>query len=148
VSGQLHIPGTLSWGRSPQYPLDRRLGQTQSWSGSGGKQKYPCPCQESKPNHSPRRQSLFEWAVWLMNSIYDKIFVIKFYNPCLKLSNCEWTNIWGFWVNWHDQSRISKCTYFRPNFALRGMKTNHKYKSISQMKIRISNKIASTNKPK
>jgi len=33
------------WER-PWYPLDRRLGGPQSWSGGGGEEKSPCPCQE------------------------------------------------------------------------------------------------------
>jgi hypothetical protein len=32
VSGQLHDPAALSPGKSPQYPLDRRLGGPQSRS--------------------------------------------------------------------------------------------------------------------
>jgi len=32
VSGQLHDSAALPWGRSPHYPLDRRLGGPQRWS--------------------------------------------------------------------------------------------------------------------
>jgi hypothetical protein len=43
-------------GKSPWYPLYRRLGGTQSWSEHYGKiEKHPCPCQESNtgdPAHS------------------------------------------------------------------------------------------------
>jgi hypothetical protein len=39
VSGQLHAPVALPQDRSPWYPLARRLGGPQSWSGRGGKEK-------------------------------------------------------------------------------------------------------------
>jgi hypothetical protein len=35
VSDQLHAPAALSKGRSLWYPLDRRLGGSQSWCGRG-----------------------------------------------------------------------------------------------------------------
>jgi len=37
VSDQLHAPAALPPGKNPRYPLDRRLGGTQSRSGRGGK---------------------------------------------------------------------------------------------------------------
>jgi hypothetical protein len=39
VSGQLHAPAALPHGKSPWYPLDRRLGGLQSRSGRGGGEK-------------------------------------------------------------------------------------------------------------
>jgi len=42
VSGQLHAPATSppgKEGKSPWYPLDRRLGGPQSHSGHGGEEK-------------------------------------------------------------------------------------------------------------
>jgi len=39
VSGQLHTPAALSPGRSPWYPMDRRLGGPQSWAGCSGEEK-------------------------------------------------------------------------------------------------------------
>jgi hypothetical protein len=36
VSGQLHAPAALPQGKSPWYPLDRRLGGPQNRSGRGG----------------------------------------------------------------------------------------------------------------
>jgi hypothetical protein len=39
VSGQLHAPDALSPGKSPRYPLDRRLSGPQSRSGRGGGEK-------------------------------------------------------------------------------------------------------------
>jgi len=29
-----------SWGKSSWYPLDRRMGEPQNWSGHSGKEKY------------------------------------------------------------------------------------------------------------
>jgi len=55
VSGQLHAP--YPWGNSPQYPLDRKLGGPQSWTGYSGKEKNPCPCQGIKPCSSSPQPS-------------------------------------------------------------------------------------------
>jgi hypothetical protein len=39
VSGQLHAPAASTPGKSPWYPLDRRLGWPQSRSGRGSEEK-------------------------------------------------------------------------------------------------------------
>jgi hypothetical protein len=39
VSGQIHAPAALHYGKSPQHPLDKRLGGPQSQSGHGGEEK-------------------------------------------------------------------------------------------------------------
>jgi hypothetical protein len=39
VSGQFHASAALLQGKSPWYPLDRRLGESQSRSGRGGEEK-------------------------------------------------------------------------------------------------------------
>jgi hypothetical protein len=39
VSDQLHAPAALFPGKEPWYPLDRRLGGSQSRSGRGGEEK-------------------------------------------------------------------------------------------------------------
>jgi hypothetical protein len=39
VGGQLHTPAALLQGKSPWYPLDRRLGGPQSRSRRGGEKK-------------------------------------------------------------------------------------------------------------
>jgi hypothetical protein len=39
VSGHLNDPAALPQGKSPWYPLDRRLGGPQSRSGRGGEEK-------------------------------------------------------------------------------------------------------------
>jgi hypothetical protein len=38
-SGQLHAPAALTPGKSPRYPLDRRLGGPRSRSGRYGEEK-------------------------------------------------------------------------------------------------------------
>jgi hypothetical protein len=59
VSGQLHAPAALPQGKSPRYPLDRRLGGPQSRSGRGGEEKNSQPPQgielqnPDRPAHSP-----------------------------------------------------------------------------------------------
>jgi hypothetical protein len=49
VSGQLHAPAALSPGKSPWYPLDRRLGWPQSRSGRGDEEKNS----QTQPGHEP-----------------------------------------------------------------------------------------------
>jgi hypothetical protein len=51
MSGQLHALAILLRGKSPRYPLDRRLGGTHSGSRSGGREKISLhyPCWESNP---------------------------------------------------------------------------------------------------
>jgi hypothetical protein len=48
VSGQLHAPDFLSSVEDARYPLDRRLGGTQSMTGCGGEEK--------KSPHRPFRE--------------------------------------------------------------------------------------------
>jgi len=43
VSGKLHAPAALPQGKSPWYPVDRRLGGTQSRHGRGGEEKNSQP---------------------------------------------------------------------------------------------------------
>jgi len=35
---QLHAPASLPWGKTPRYPLDRRLGGSESRSGCCGRE--------------------------------------------------------------------------------------------------------------
>jgi len=43
MNGQLHTPAGLSPGKIPWYPLDRRLGGTQSRTGHGDEEKNSHP---------------------------------------------------------------------------------------------------------
>jgi hypothetical protein len=64
VSGQ---PWPLySQGKSPWYPLDRRLGGSHSCSGHSGKEKNPSPCPELNPRTpivQPIAQCYTDWVI-------------------------------------------------------------------------------------
>jgi hypothetical protein len=49
VSGQLHALATLPQGKSPWYPLDRRLGEPQNRSGRGGEENNSQPLPRLEP---------------------------------------------------------------------------------------------------
>jgi len=44
VGGQIHATAALPQGKSPCYPLDRRLFGPQRWYGRGGEGKILSPC--------------------------------------------------------------------------------------------------------
>jgi hypothetical protein len=74
VSGQLHTPAAFSQGKSPQYPLDRRLGGPQSHSGYGGGEKNSQPPPEiepQNPDHPAHSQSL-SWLTLQLDFINFK----------------------------------------------------------------------------
>jgi hypothetical protein len=54
VSSQLHASAALAKGKSPWYPLDRRLDGPKCRPGRSGEEKIIllCPCQESNPARS------------------------------------------------------------------------------------------------
>jgi hypothetical protein len=49
VSGQLHAPDVLPPGKSPWYPMHKRLGGHQSRSGHGGEEKNSQPLPRLEP---------------------------------------------------------------------------------------------------
>jgi hypothetical protein len=51
MSGQLQAPAALFPGKSPWYPLDRRVGGPQSRSGHGGEEKNSQPPPEIEPQN-------------------------------------------------------------------------------------------------
>jgi hypothetical protein len=55
ASGQLHAPAALPQGKSPWYPLDRRLGGPQSRSGRGGEEKNSHPPPGIEPQNPDRQ---------------------------------------------------------------------------------------------
>jgi hypothetical protein len=65
LSGQLHVPAALPQGKSPWYPLDRRLGGPQSLD-AVVKRKIPSPRRESNPR-TPIVQAVAQrytdWAI-------------------------------------------------------------------------------------
>jgi hypothetical protein len=50
-------------GKSPSYPLDRKLGGPHSRSGNGGEKKIPSPYRDSNPEHPARSPALYHWAI-------------------------------------------------------------------------------------
>jgi hypothetical protein len=77
VSCQLHAPAALSPGKSPWYPLDRRLGGHQNRSGRGGEEKNSQPRRGSNhrtPIVQPVAQRYTDWAITaLEDHIYETI---------------------------------------------------------------------------
>jgi hypothetical protein len=59
VSGQLHAPAALPQGKSPWYPLDRRLGGPQNRFGRGGEEKNSQP----PPGIEPYGGKLYEQKI-------------------------------------------------------------------------------------
>lgn len=60
MSGQLNTLAALHQGKSPWFPLDRRLGELHSQSACGGKKKTPpsLPHWEMKPNYERHHPAL------------------------------------------------------------------------------------------
>jgi hypothetical protein len=71
VSGQLHAPAALPQGKSPWYPLERRLDGPQSRFRDGGEEKIPSPCRDSNPlphHHPARSPALYHWDQYKQES--------------------------------------------------------------------------------
>jgi hypothetical protein len=58
VCGQLHTRSLYPRRKGLRYPLDRRLGGSQSQSGRGGEENISSPRRESNPDRPARTQSL------------------------------------------------------------------------------------------
>jgi hypothetical protein len=87
VSGKLHNLATLPSRKEPQYPLDRRLGVPQSWSGHGGKEKNSCPCWESNSGHPTHSLvTILIELTWLITSKFHIIAVFVIVNILLHVS--------------------------------------------------------------
>jgi hypothetical protein len=66
VSGQLHASPTLPQGKSPWFPLDRKMGGPQSRSGRGGEEKNTQPSSGIKlwnPDRPAVAQRYTDWAI-------------------------------------------------------------------------------------
>jgi hypothetical protein len=66
--------------RAPWYPLDRRLGGTQSRSGHGGEEKIPSPHRESNPRTpivQPVAQRYTDWAYCLYDCDHEFMYEIS-----------------------------------------------------------------------
>jgi len=87
VRDQLHAPLHSTPRLRAQYPLDKRLGGPQSWSGCGGEQKksHHCPHPKVNPGHPacslvcilielPRiRKLMLPFHKEMLTLIYNKI---------------------------------------------------------------------------
>jgi hypothetical protein len=74
VSGQVRAPAALSLGKSPLYPLDRRLLGPQSHSGRGGEEKnsQPPPRIETQdPDRSARSPALYRLSYHGSRKVYE-----------------------------------------------------------------------------
>jgi hypothetical protein len=71
VSGQLHAPAALPPGKSPRYPLDRRLGGPQSRSGRFGEEKI------LDSNSDP---SVFQPELVAITTTLSRLFIMS-YSP-------------------------------------------------------------------
>jgi hypothetical protein len=69
VSGQRHVPAALyPRGNDPRYPLYRRLGELQSWSGYRGLRKKLLPLPGIDPR-LPGRPVLSQTLYWLSHPV-------------------------------------------------------------------------------
>jgi hypothetical protein len=75
VNGQLHVPAALTQGKRPCYPLDKRLGGSQSRSGHEGEEKNSQPL----PGLEPPRPSAIPLS-------YPGFFKITEYVACFVLT--------------------------------------------------------------
>jgi hypothetical protein len=66
VSGQIHAPDLYPQGKSPSYPLDRKLGGPRAVLVAVVKRKIPSPRRESNlrtPIVQPVAQRYTDWAI-------------------------------------------------------------------------------------
>jgi hypothetical protein len=114
-----------SWGKSPRYSLDRRLGGPQSQSGRGGEEKnshLPPRIEPSNPDHPPRSQSLYRLSypgsyfeilsLWKWNEylwIWDQSYHAT-WNTSISFYDCT---IWKAWfINGPKYSKTPACTSY------------------------------------
>jgi len=62
VSGQLHATANLPQEKSPWYPLDRELGESQSRCGRGEEKNFHHPCQQLNLGHSTGSLVSTDWT--------------------------------------------------------------------------------------
>jgi len=74
--------------QSPHYPLDRRMGGPQSHCGWSGKEKSPCPCQESNPHHPVcSLVTILSELSWLL--VVDTVLEEKWINSNKHVRSCS-----------------------------------------------------------
>jgi hypothetical protein len=94
-----HLP-LYPQGKNPRYPLDRRLGGPQSWSGRGGEEKNSQPqsgLEPPNPDHPARCQSLYRLShpgssVWYrdINYFTQFIYIFKSDKSVRRPVTCVW----------------------------------------------------------
>jgi hypothetical protein len=90
VSGQRHAPAALyPRGKNPRYPLDRRLGGTQSWSGRRGPEEKSAPVGDRTPIVQPVVRHCTAWATTA------RLFVTDLHNYKCCCSNGRWNSFGG-----------------------------------------------------
>jgi hypothetical protein len=79
MSGQLHIPAASLWGKSPQYPLHRKLSGPEKWFACGEKEikTYHCPFWELNPS-CPAHSLVSTLTIW--HRILKIYFIINLDN--------------------------------------------------------------------
>jgi len=73
VSGQLHTPAALPQGKSPWYPLDRRLGGPRTGLDVVVRRKIPSPYTDTNPDHpacSPAHNYPKMWILRVTNGFH------------------------------------------------------------------------------
>jgi hypothetical protein len=84
VSSRIHVPAALPPGKSPLYPLDRRLSGPQSRSGQYGEVKILAPTGTRTPTHRSSSQypvtipTVLSWLLYWMPYIVTFISVFCF----------------------------------------------------------------------
>jgi hypothetical protein len=79
VSGQLHAPAALPLGKSPRYPLYRRLGGPQSRSGQHGEVKFFYPTGTRNPTFQPLGSRYTDCAIPAPTCIIIIIYYYYYY---------------------------------------------------------------------
>jgi hypothetical protein len=102
VSGQLHIPAALSRGKSPLYPMYRRLGGPQTRSRRYAEEKTLAPAGSRTTVVQPFpvatliELSRLSFRAWMVNLIYHVLF--KFRLNCTQILD-------NYVVSWNDSHK-------------------------------------------
>jgi len=100
MNGQLHAPSAFIHGESPQYPLDRRPGGSQSRSGRGGeegKKSLHYLFQELNPGHTGCSLVALKYMYWfnlhlLNDAVWTAEVVIKTPTATSGKSDSQWAS--------------------------------------------------------
>jgi hypothetical protein len=73
VRDQIQAPAALTLEKDPQYPLDRRLGEPENWSGHCTVDKSGAPTGNRVPAVQPIAHLYTDWAVLALQYAYTEI---------------------------------------------------------------------------